>query len=209
MSQSIQPYGTHQVDVLQRSSYVARRNFFNFFGITCRILDAQGLLLAFVKLRAFKLREQIGVFADEAQTQPVLHIQARSIIDFSATYDVTDARSGAPVGSLRRRGWKSLMKDEWELSSPTGEIIGRLTEDSTLLALLRRFLSALIPQNYHLSLGAGAPGTGPIVGRFIGTWNPFIVRFQVDLSADPSAQIDRRLTLAAAVLLMTIEGKQS
>lgn len=208
MSQSIQPYGARSLDALQRSTYVARRNFFNFLGIACRITDEQDALLAYVKLRAFKLREQIGVFADEAQTIPLLQIQARSIIDFSATYDVTDARTGEGVGALRRKGWKSIVKDEWELLSPSGEVLARLKEDSLLLALLRRFLSNLIPQNYHLYLGAADQGPGVVAGSFNGTWNPFIVRFWVDLRADPEARVDRRLTLAAAVLLMTVEGKE-
>ena len=65
------------------SSYVARRNFFNFLGITCRILDKAGGLLFFIKMKAFKLREDITIFRDAARTQPLINIKARQILDIS------------------------------------------------------------------------------------------------------------------------------
>ena len=181
--------------------YIARRNFFNFLGITCRILDLQGGLKFKVKLKAFKLKEDITVFADEAQTIPVLNIKARQIIDFGATYDVIDVATQQPIGAWRRKGLKSIVRDEWELLDVHGQVIALIKEDSTALALLRRFLSNLIAQSYHLEIN------GQPVGLIKGTWNPFIVKYTVDFTQEQ--WLDKRLTLAGVVLLMCIEGKQN
>jgi len=182
--------------------YVARRNLFNLFGIKCRILSLDGRPLLFVHLKAFRLRECITVYVDEAMSQPLLGIQARQIIDFSAAYDVFDHSTGQRVGALRRRGLKSILRDEWDILDVADQVIGQLIEDSQLMALLRRFLSNLIPQNYHLSIHGKTSAT------FTGTWNPFVVKHTVDLSADTEGLLDPRLALAASVLLLTVEGKQ-
>ena len=201
MNQAIQPPSNNALALLQ-NGYVARRNFFNFLGIKCRIFSLDGTPLFFVHLKAFKLRENITVYRDEAQTQPLLGIQARQILDFSAAYDVVDQTTGQRVGAMRRKGFKSIVRDEWELLDTGDQVIGLLQEDSMLMALLRRFLSNLIPQNYHLSV------RGQPVAVFTGTWNPFIVAHTVNLSANSGGALDPRLALAASVLLMTIEGKQ-
>jgi hypothetical protein len=155
-----------------------------------------------VKLKAFRLREDITVFADEALTQPLLSIKARQIIDFSAAYDVIDLTTQVRVGALRRKGLKSLLRDEWEILDASDQVLGLMQEDSQLMALLRRFLSSLIPQNYHVTVH------GQQVGVVTGTWNPFLVKHTMDLSSDHGQLLDQRLALAASVLLMTIEGKQ-
>ena len=201
MSYAMQPGAPSAIAALGRG-YVARRNFFNFFGIKCRILSLDGRAILFVHLKAFKLREDITVYGDEGMSRPLLGIQARQIIDFSAAYDVVDHTTGQRVGALRRRGLKSILRDEWELLDPADQVIGVLIEDSQLMALLRRFLSNLIPQNYHLSVH------GQPAATFTGTWNPFVVKHTVDLSADNGGLLDPRLALAASVLLLTVEGKQ-
>ncbi len=188
-------------DLQLPTTYVARRNFFNFLGISCRILDKAGGLLYFVKMKAFKLKEDITVFRDEARTDAVLNIKARQIMDFGATYDVTDVASGEKLGACRRKGLKSILKDEWEILDADDALLGHAKEDSMLLAMIRRFLSNLIPQTFLID------AMGDQIGKLKGTWNPFLVKFDVDFSGN-NGQIDPRLLLGMTVLLMTIEGKQ-
>ncbi len=183
------------------STYVARRNFFNFLGISCRILDKAGGLLYFVKMKAFKLKEDITVFRDEARTDAVLSIKARQIMDFGATYDITEVATGQKVGACRRKGLKSILKDEWEILDADDALLGHAKEDSMLLAMIRRFLSNLIPQTFLID------AMGDQIGKLKGTWNPFLVKYDVDFSGN-NGQIDSRLLLGMTVLLMTIEGKQ-
>ncbi len=183
------------------TKYVARKAFFSFLGNTFRIFSTSGQLAFFVKQKAFKLKEEIVIFADEAQTQPMLRINARSIIDISATYDITDAATGAVIGAMKRKGLKSLIRDEWAILSNEQEV-GKVIEDSGALAFLRR-LFPIIPQKFKVSLGNTEVGF--IKQRF----NIFQLAYDVDFSLDASGQFDPRLGVAAVVLLLAIEGRQN
>ncbi len=132
----------------------------------------------------------------------MLRIGARSIIDFSASYDVTDTATGQRVGSLRRKGMRSILRDSWELLDAQDKVIGTIAEDSMALALVRRFISALVPQSYHIMVGDS------VVGVLKQTFNPFVPVFRIDFSMDTEGRLDRRLGIAAVVLLQVIEGKQ-
>ena len=189
-------------DPFALDQYRARRKVLTLFAPKFHIYDAFGNLVAYVEQKAFKLKEDITVFADEAKQRPLLRIQARKVIDFSAAYDVTDVSTQQKVGALRRKGLKSLLRDEWVLLDATERPIGLLQEDSQLLATLRRFLTNLIPQRYHLWLD------GQEAGRIQQRFNPFVLKLDVDLRADTGRRLDRRLALAAVVLLLAIEGRQ-
>ena len=73
-----------------------------------------GGLMMYVKQKAFKLKEAITVFADEAQTRPLYHIRADRVIDFSATYTITDAE-GAYMGAVRQQGMRSLWRSRYDI----------------------------------------------------------------------------------------------
>jgi uncharacterized protein YxjI len=79
-----------------------------------RMTDANGQMLGYVKQKLFKLKNEITVFSDEAQTNPLFGIKADRIIDFSAKYNFT-AANGAPLGSIRRRGMRSIFKAHYEI----------------------------------------------------------------------------------------------
>ena len=78
------------------------------------VTEPNGNLVCYVKQKAFKLKEAVTVFADQAQTQPLYTINANKILDFSANYQFAD-RNGAPLGSVRRRGMKSLWKAHYDI----------------------------------------------------------------------------------------------
>ncbi|MNW22714.1 hypothetical protein D3C71_2243700 [compost metagenome] len=50
---------------------------------------------------------------------------------------------------------------------------------------------------------------GNRVTTFKQNFNPFVTKINVDFSNDPAQTLDRRLGLAASVLLCAIDGKQS
>jgi hypothetical protein len=151
----------------------------------------------------FKLREDIRVYSDESKAQEVLMIKARQIVDFSAAYDVVDSVMGQKVGALRRKGWASMLRDEWEVLDANDNSMGKLTEDSMGLALLRRFLTNLVPQNYDILFGSER------VADLKQNFNPFTYELNIDFSMDVNRRLDRRLGLAAGILLAAIEGRQS
>lgn len=82
--------------------------------------DAGGRLVCYVKQKAFKLKEAVTVFADEAQTTPLYTIAADRVIDFSAQYHFTDAH-GRRLGSVKRQGMRSLWKARYEVLSAAGQ----------------------------------------------------------------------------------------
>jgi uncharacterized protein YxjI len=186
----------------QSRQYLLKRQVFALAG-KFRFYDPSGKLVLFSEQKMFKLREDIRVFSDESKTQEVLMIKARQIIDFSAAFDVVDSASGQKIGALRRKGLASLLRDEWEILDVSDHVIGSLFEDSMGLALLRRFLVSLIPQNYDITLGADR------VADLKQNFNPFKYELNLDFSMDVNQKLDRRLGIAAGILLAAIEGRQS
>jgi len=183
-----------------QSSYLIRRKVFKFLGAAFHIYNQQGELEFYVKQKAFKLKEDIRVFTGEDMTEEVLLISARKAIDFSATYDVVDSATGAKVGSLKRKGLKSILKDEWLIFDANEIEIGNIKEDSTGLAILRRVLTNLVPQSF---IGRVREEQ---VFTFKQKFNPFIHKINLDFVNNNI--LDRRLGIAAAVLLCAIEGRQ-
>ena len=93
-------------------------------------------------------------------------------------------------------------RDEWIVMDSEDRELGVIREDNLGLALLRRFVTNLIPQTYHLEID-GAPAA-----TFAQNFNPFTFKLTVDFSPDQTRSLDRRLGLAAAVLLSAVEGRQ-
>jgi uncharacterized protein YxjI len=187
----------------QHDRYLLKRQVFALTG-KFRVYDPMENLVLFSEQKMFRLREDIRVYADESKAQEVLMIKARQIIDFSAAYDVIDALTGQKAGALRRKGWRSLLRDEWEILDANDQPVGMLFEDSMGRALLRRFLlGTFLPQNYDVTIGSER--VADIRQRF----NLFAYRLDLDFSMDAGRKLDHRMGIAAAILLATVEGKQS
>ncbi len=186
--------------VFELDQYVIRRKILVFFGASFHVY-AGDRVVAFTKQRAFKLKEDIRIFSDDSRSKELLSIQARQIIDFSAAYDVVDPQAKVKVGAARRKGFKSLVRDSWEILDENDRMIASLEEDSAGMALARRFLNNLIPQTFHLAV----PGErAPIV--FKQFFNPFVYKLEVRIPSNCS--MDRRLILGVAALIAAIEGRQ-
>ncbi len=189
-------------ELFQHTEYVVRRKVFQLFGASFYIYDPSGNVAFYSRQKAFRLKEDIRLYTGQDMQKEILVLKARSVIDFSATYDVHDATLGTRVGSLRRRGIKSLLRDTWEFYDSKDEYLGQIVEDTLLAALVRRFLINLIPQSYTGTIGE------QVVCRFKQNFNPFIQKVKLDFSPDTRGLLDRRLGIAAAVLLCALEGRQ-
>ncbi|WP_194858252.1 hypothetical protein [Myxococcus sp. AB056] len=185
-----------------QARYMIRRKFFKLFGDAFHIYDEAGNLAFYSKLKAFKLKEDIRIYTDEEMREELLTIKARGILDFGMTYDVTDATTGERVGALRRKGLRSILRDQWLVLDANDQEVGKIEEDSMMLALVRRFLTALIPQSFTGTIGLNQ------VLAFHQRFNPFIQKIDLDFSMDTDRQLDRRFGIAAAVLMCAIEGRQ-
>jgi uncharacterized protein YxjI len=187
--------------VFQQDTFLARQKIFSL--APCfYIHDHLGNALAFLRKKVFTWKDEVRVFTDETQSLELLRIKARKIIDWGTAFDVTDSINHQKVGAVKRRGWKSVVRKEWIIMDALDQEIGRIQEDSLMLALVRRFLIALIPQTYTFEIA------GQTVGTAEQNWNIFAPKMRVDFSQDPGKRLDRRLAVAAVVLLMAVEGRQ-
>src|SRR5687767_730093 len=181
--------------------YTVRRKVFKLLGAAFHVYDAQQNLVLYSKQKAFKLKEDIRLYSDESMGTELISIAARSIIDFSAAYDVIDSQARQKVGALKRKGFSSMLRDEWVIMDARDNPIGTLREDSMTAALVRRFVEAaafFFPQKFHAEVG------GQTVCTFQQNFNPFVRKLEIDFSQDANCVLDRRLGIAAAVLLAAI-----
>jgi hypothetical protein len=186
---------------MSATQYTIRRKILTLFGAKFHIYDASGALIGFSQQKAFKLKEDIRVFTDETLSDERLAIKARSIIDFGAAYDVFNSRTAQKLGSLKRKGLTSIVRDSWLVMDAEENEVGKIQEDSMALALVRRFLSALVPQSFHLR-----DHTGAELANYRTHVNPFVHRMTVTVYDNCS--LDPMLVLAGGILLVAIEGRQ-
>lgn len=186
----------------QYDNYLLKRQVLALTG-KFRLYDPNDNLVLFCQQKMFKLKEDIRAYSDENKTQELLYIKARQILDFSAAYDVVDSQSDTKVGVLRRRGFRSMIRDEWQILDAYDQPMGILLEDNMSRALLRRFiLGKLLPQSYDLLIN------DVVLAEMKQRFHLFRYDLDLDFSMDTNRSLDRRLGIAAALLLGTIEGKQ-
>ncbi|MFN0140330.1 MAG: hypothetical protein ACKVQW_09620 [Pyrinomonadaceae bacterium] len=127
------------------------------------IRDANGQLIGYVKQKLLKLKEDINVFADEGQTQHLFNIKADRILDFSANYRFTSA-NGQPVGSIRRRGMRSIFRANYEIFDTDGNQVMAIHEENAWIKVANALIGEL-----------------PVIGFFTGyLFNPAYIVSRVD-----------------------------
>lgn len=152
----------------------------------------------------FKLKEDVRVYDGPEKSQELLQIKARQVIDFSAAYDVLDPSEQVRVGTLQRRGLRSIARDEWQILDAHQQPVGIIIEDDLTYAMLRRFLlGSLLPQNYDVII------SGNKVADLRQRFNLIRYEMLIDFTPNKNRLLDPRLGIAAALLLGIIEGKQS
>ena len=192
-------------EIYQLDQFTARKQVFKLFGAGFTLIAPDGRTLAASHQKAFRLKEDIRVFDGADAAVEILRIRANRIVDFSASYLVEDSSTGEAIGSLRRKGWSSLFRDSWEILDAGGVVRGRVVEDSGWKAMVRRLnevVAMLMPQGFHLEV------EGQTVGTMQQNFNPFVQKFEVDLSPDTAGLLPRPLAVATVILLLAIEGRQ-
>ena len=141
----------------RHSTYTVRKKILKVFGGSFDIYGPDGSLVLYASQKAFKLKEDIRLYSGKDRGEELLVIKARNIIDFAAAYDVVDPVTHQHLGGFKRRGWKSLAKDEWVVMDHLDNEIGTMKEDNVWLALVRRLMAFgvinIIPQSYHCEIG--------------------------------------------------------
>jgi hypothetical protein len=81
------------------------------------VTDAAGRTVLYTKQKMFKFREHVEIWTDSSQGTRLAEIKANKVIDWSARYYSTDA-NGGEIGSVGRRGWRSIWKAHYETFNP-------------------------------------------------------------------------------------------
>lgn len=81
------------------------------------VTDATGRTVLYTKQKMFKFREHVEIWTDNSQATRLAEIKANKVIDWSARYFSTDAQ-GNEIGSVGRRGWRSIWKAHYETFNP-------------------------------------------------------------------------------------------
>jgi len=198
-----------------------RRKFFKLLGAEIFIRDIESQTeVGFIKMKAWKLKEDVRVFSDRTQETELFRIAARNVIDFGATYDVFDSLSNQLLFSLRRKGLRStFVRDRWELVGPDGSAMGFIEETGSSLALIRRwvglipivggvadFVLMFIVQQYTIQVHSGDEfKTAGLITR---RKNPLLVKMELD-TGNAEIKADSRISFAATALLSVIDSTKN
>lgn len=85
------------------------------------VTDAAGRTVLYTKQKMFKFREHVEIFTDSSRSTLLAEIKANKVIDWSARYFSTDA-DGRPIGSVGRRGWRSIWSAHYETFNPGDDV---------------------------------------------------------------------------------------
>ena len=164
--------------------------------------------IAYVRQKKLKIKEHIRFFADEGETQELFHIQAQTWLDTgSARYDVVDAQEGK-IGLLHHVFGKSLLRTTWNVLDAAGEEVAVARERSQVMGILRRGIDfvpdvgGLIPIPYNFDILIDGQVIGKMDRKF-----QLRDRYVLDLSGDPDKKLDRRLAIALAIGLDTLQNR--
>ena len=105
-----------------------------------KISDAAGATVMYVKEKAFSLKIDIKVFADEAQQQQIYQIKADKVIGMNIPFSITTPQ-GALVGKVLRPSMASLWKATYQISDASGKEVAVLHEENPWLKVLDSVLS--------------------------------------------------------------------
>lgn len=150
-------------------------------------------------------KRHVTFYADEAMTDPLLKVyQDQRFVLLTATYSVA-LPDGTQLAKLEKNHIHNLLRKKWAVYRPDGSVWAVAREDSILLALLRRFLGTfygLLRTNFIICHGESED----VIGEFN---RKMTIRdhYVLDLSADGTLRLDRRVATALCVLLDTGESR--
>lgn len=91
------------------------------FASQATVTDAGGRTVLYTKQKLLKFKEHVEIFTDNTRSKLLAEIKANKVIDWSARYHATDASGGA-IGSVGRRGWRSIWRAHYESFNPGDEV---------------------------------------------------------------------------------------
>ena len=172
------------------------------------VRDSTGQVRFYVKQKAFKLKEAVTVYADEAQTRPVCRIGADRIIDFSAQYTIEDM-SGAKLGVVKRQGMRSLWRSRYDISRE-GRPVFLIQEANPWVAVLDGIfgelpiIGMLSGYVFHPAYKVTRADTATEAFRVTKQPALFEGKFKVDALDSPGGD-DEQLALMGILMMLLLE----
>jgi uncharacterized protein YxjI len=100
-----------------------------------KVTDASGQTVLYVRQKALALREDVRIYADEAQQNQLFQLNADRIVDWSANYRIRTA-AGVDLGNVRRKGMRSLWNATYEVAQPDGQTIALIHEENVWVKVI-------------------------------------------------------------------------
>ena len=162
--------------------------------------------VAYVRQKKMAIKEDIRFYADEGETQELFRIKARSMFDIGgARYDVFVGEE--KLGVLEHQFRASLLRSTWTVRGSDDAELMIARERSLPLAIARRLIDFVpygewipVPYNFDFVMD----------GRVVSTMNRKFQlrdRYILDLGGDHERRIDRRLAIALAIGLDTLQNR--
>jgi hypothetical protein len=105
-----------------------------------KVTDATGATVLYVKEKAFSLKVDIKVFADEAQQTQLYHIRADKVMGMNIPYSITTPE-GLPVAKVTRPTMASLWKATYNISDNNNTQVAVVHEENPWLKVADSLLS--------------------------------------------------------------------
>ena len=178
------------------------------------VRDAQGTLLAYVRQKLLKLKEDVIVYGDAEQKRPLYRIRADRIIDIGARYTITDsAAADMVIGSVRQRGLRTFWRAEYEVER-NGNPTFSVREESVWIRVFDSVfgqlpvIGALAGYVFHAAYRVTDTATGRDVLRMVKQPALFEGVFRLE-SLQPLSNEEERLLLLSCMMVLLLERRRS
>lgn len=175
-------------------------------------------------------KRHVTFYRDKSKSEKLMDVlQDAKFQPINSTFTLRD-KEGQVLARFRKNVLTNFFRKRWNCYGPGGGLICSAIEDSILLSLLRRFLGTfygllrtnfiiLAPESGRAVSNDAATSAAPAAlnysspsaeSRQIGEFNrkfTLFDRYVLDLSADPTRTLDRRIALALGVMLDTGEKR--
>lgn len=169
------------------------------------VTDAHGEVQAYVQQKLFKLKEAVSVYADANKQRVNYEIKADRIIDFSTRYNFRNA-DGTKVGSVKRRGMRSLWRATYEIYDERDALIFTIAEANPWTRMIDNVLGNVpvlgFLTGYFLHPSYNVLQGEKMVARMTKQAAFFEGRFQVERDVALSEENEQRVLLGLLMLVL-------
>ncbi len=191
--------------VFSYPKYVLKRQGLSIFG-KYRLCSEQDEVLLYIeeKNKWIPPSKNVRICLDEKMKQEILLLKDSDYEDFEDSYNVIDAKSAEKIGGLGIlvEDLVDFVRDKWSILDAENKPIAQIYEKSAGQAFLREMSEHMLPQQMCIMVGE------TLVGELHQKFNSITYQLQIDFSMDMAHILDRRLGIAAAIIVALHQGAE-